>query len=598
MFFYVILGDLFRNSSLLFRINIKLSAYMNQSVSTKHPKGLFVLFFTEMWERFSYYGMRAILVLYIINGLRFDDEYAQNSVYGSYTGLVYLTPLLGGYIADKFWGNRKSIITGGLLMAIGQFILFFSASNYQDQGLANVLMWVGLCFVILGNGFFKPNISTMVGQLYNAGDKRLDAAFTIFYMGINLGSFIGPIICGGLAEKYDDANVALQQYFKWGFLAAGIAMIIGTLNFLWLKNKYIVAPDGHQLGVVPNAKIKRLDGSIQEEIKISEKSLGIWIVIAAVLFLIWRSQGIDLVGCLIFSLPVAICGLIITDPSLTKIEKGKIAVIFTAVFFVIFFWAAFEQGGSSLTLFAERDTDRSITINTKLGYVIFFILGVFSLLYMFLRKIMEIPKEHNLLFTALGIGGLAYGIYNLVIDVPYVLPEIPASWFNSVNGLFIILLAPVISQFWGFLGKKKIEPSSPKKQALGLLFLALGYLVIAIGVKDVTTKVSMFWLISLYGLHTIGEICLSPIGMSLVSQLAPIRFLSLLMGVWFLSNAVASKLAGTLSTLKPDAGPKDFLGYEITNNYDFFMLFVVMGAAAAAILFVCSFWMEKRMKDQ
>lgn len=569
---------------------------MSQLVSTKHPKGLFVLFFTEMWERFSYYGMRAILVLYIINGLKHTDDYAQNDVYGSYTGLVYLTPLLGGYIADKFWGNRRSIVTGGILMAIGQFILFLSASNYSDQSLATIFLWIGLCFIILGNGFFKPNISTMVGQLYAPNDKRLDAAFTIFYMGINLGSFIGPLICGGLAEKVDDNNLILPQYFKWGFFAAGIAMIIGVINFLWLKNKYIVSPTGIQLGVEPNAKVK--DGTSTEKMSISLKSVAIWGGISAVLFIFWKYQGIDLVGSLIFSIPVAICGLIITDPSLTKVEKGKISVIFIAVFFVIFFWAAFEQGGSSLTLFAERDTNRTINLSTKLGYVIFFILGVFALLYYFLRKIMDIPKEHHLLFVAFGIGGLAYGVYNLIIDVPYVLPEIPASWFNSVNGLFIILLAPIMSQMWAVLGKKKLEPSSPKKQALGLFLLALGYLVIAIGVKDITTKVSMFWLISLYFLHTVGEICLSPIGMSLVSQLAPIRFLSLLMGVWFLSNAVANKLAGKLSTLKPDSGPKNFLGYEITNNYDFFMLFVAMGVIAAAILFMCSFWMEKKMKQQ
>lgn len=570
---------------------------MSQTAVGKHPKGLFVLFFTEMWERFSYYGMRAILVLYIINGLRFGDDYAQNGVYGSYTGLVYLTPLLGGYIADKFWGNRRSIITGGILMAIGQFIMFFSASNYQDQSLANILMWFGLCFIILGNGFFKPNISTMVGQLYDAGDKRLDAAFTIFYMGINLGSFIGPIICGGLAEKVDDANMALPQYFKWGFFAAGIAMIIGTINFIWLKNKYIVSPEGTQIGVLPNAA-KKVSQNTSQKISISYKSLAIWIAIAAVLFFVWRSQGIDWVGCLIFSLPVAICGLIITDPSLTRVEKGKISVIFIAVFFVIFFWAAFEQGGSSLTLFAERDTDRSISISTKLGFVVFFILGIFGILYAFLRKIMDIPREHNILFSILALGAIGYGIYNLVLGVPYELPEIPASWFNSVNGLFIILFAPVMSQLWSFLGKKKLEPASPKKQALGLLLLALGYLVIAIGVKDVTTKVSMFWLISLYALHTVGEICVSPIGMSLVSQLAPIRFLSLLMGVWFLSNAVASKLAGKLSTLKPDSGPKNFLGYEINNNFDFFILFVIMGAVAAAILFACSFWMEKKMNEK
>jgi proton-dependent oligopeptide transporter, POT family len=214
---------------------------MEKSSKLKHPEGLFVLFFTEMWERFSYYGMRAILVLYMTKALFFEKAAASN-VYGSFTGLVYLTPLIGGYIADRYWGNRRSILAGGILMAIGQLLMFFSASNYQNVDLANILMWFGLTALIIGNGFFKPNISTLVGQLYPKGDSRLDAAFTLFYMGINLGAFFSPIVCGVLGDTGDPAD------FKWGFMAAAVGMIIGVISFEVMKKKYLVTPEGEAVG--------------------------------------------------------------------------------------------------------------------------------------------------------------------------------------------------------------------------------------------------------------------------------------------------------------------------------------------------------------
>ena len=217
---------------------------MDTAQQKGHPKGLYLLFMTEMWERFSYYGMRAIFILYMTKMLLMPDSDASN-IYGSYTGLVYLTPLLGGYLSDRFLGNRRSIEIGGILMALGQFAMFFSAS--ASGGAAISLMWVGLTLLIIGNGFFKPNISTMVGQLYPKGDRRVDAAFTIFYMGINLGAFFSPLICGTLAEKID---------FKWGFLAAGIGMIIGLITFVAQKNKLLVDADNNPIGM-PTQKIGR-----------------------------------------------------------------------------------------------------------------------------------------------------------------------------------------------------------------------------------------------------------------------------------------------------------------------------------------------------
>lgn len=466
---------------------------MENTASKGHPKGLYVLFFTEMWERFSYYGMRAIFTLYMIKALLFDKALA-SEIYGSYTGLVYLTPLLGGYVADRYWGNRKSIFVGGILMAIGQLSMFMSASNYENPGLATPLLYMGLGFLIFGNGFFKPNISTMVGQLYPEGDKRVDSAFTIFYMGINLGAFIAPLACGFLGDTGNPGD------FKWGFLAACIGMIVSTISFELLKNKYVVTPDGAGVGMPP---VKKQKTAGEAAPKIPMTQIFIWTLLSIGLFSVFNFVlDAGLFGSAIYAITLIGPAAIITDKTLTKQEKDRIWVIFILAFFVIFFWAAFEQAGASLTFFAEEQTDRTV-----LGY------------------------------------------------------EIPASYFQSVNAVLIVLLAPVFAFIWTFLGSRNAEPASPTKQAFGLLFLAIGYLVIAFGVKGIQPeiKVSMFWLFSLYLLHTIGELCLSPIGLSMVVKLSPAKFASLLMGVWFLSTASANKFAGTLSSLYPEENKLEYV---------------------------------------
>ena len=454
-----------------------------------HPKGLYLLFVTEMWERFSYYGMRALFVLFMTKALFFDKALG-SEIYGSYTGLVYLTPLIGGYMADRYWGNRKSIIIGGIMMAIGQFFMFLSGTFYQDAGFASIMMFVGLGMLIFGNGFFKPNISTMVGQLYPEGDRRIDSAFTIFYMGINLGAFIAPLICGYFGDTGNPAD------FRWGFLAACVGMILSLIIFITQKNKYLVSPTGEQIGEKPNAKREvKANG---EKTPMDTKSLGIWsTVFVLLLFIFWKVEyfSMDFIGSFIFALTIAAPGFIISDKSLTKPERTRIWVIYIVAFFVIFFWSAFEQAGASLTYFAEEQTDRSL------------------------------------------FGSI-----------------IPASFFQAINAVAIVIFAPVFVWLWGFLGKRNMEPASPFKQSIGLFLLALGYLVIAFGVKglDPSAKVSMIWLVSLYTIHTFGELCLSPIGLSMVNRLAPVRLASLLMGVWFLSTAAANKFAGTLSAYYPE----------------------------------------------
>jgi POT family proton-dependent oligopeptide transporter len=497
----------------------------NTQVQKGHPKGLYFLFFTEMWERFSYYGMRAIFILFMTRILLLNDADA-SQIYGSYTGLVYLTPLLGGYLCDKFLGNRRSIVIGGLLMAIGQFLMFMSASAGAEGGVT--LMWAGLTALIVGNGFFKPNISTMVGQLYPANDRRIDSAFTIFYMGINLGAFFSPLVCGSMD-------------FKWGFLAACIGMLIGLVSFIFFQKKYLISEEGKEIGL----PVKALD------IKAILTIVGsISIIFFMLNFKQMFKSDIDIISYFIYGAMIAMPIIILTDKSLTGIETKRIIVIFILAFFVIFFWGAFEQAGASLTLFADRQTDRNL-----FGW------------------------------------------------------EMPASYFQSVNPLAVIGLAPVFTIIWGFLYARKLEPSSPKKMAIGLTLVALGYVVIAIAVKGLGLgdKVSMWWLIALYIIHSMGELCLSPIGLSMVSKLAPLRLSSLMMGTWFLANAAANKFAGTLSALIPPSGAADpnvpvvypsFVGFQITNLYEFFMLFIVMTGVAAGILFVLSSWLERMIIEK
>jgi POT family proton-dependent oligopeptide transporter len=561
--------------------------------SSNHPKGLYVLFVTEMWERFSYYGMRAIFVLFLTKALMYDKAMSSD-IYGSYTGLVYLTPLIGGYMADRFWGNRKSIIIGGILMAIGQFFMFLSGSYYENVDIARMLMMVGLTSLIFGNGFFKPNISTMVGQLYPQGDRRVDSAFTIFYMGINLGAFFSPLVCGWLGDTGNPGD------FKWGFLAACFGMIISLILFITLKDKYIVTPEGKAIGSAPNSK-RNEQAEGQKSSEFSLVQIITWCAVAIGLYSLFMYLEQGVIGSFIFSLCIAAPGFIISDKSLTKTEKQRISVIYIVAFFVIFFWSAFEQAGASLTFFAEEQTNRTIGSTT-----------------------------------------------------------IPASFFQSVNAVSIVIFAPLFVALWGFLGKRNMEPASPYKQAIGLMLLALGYLVIALGVKgiDPSTKVSMMWLLSLYLIHTYGELCLSPIGLSMVNKLAPVKFASLLMGVWFLSTAAANKFAGTLSAYYPETmievkaiqeqeakngiticatkdkseminskeyvsidavsfkalpddsnkegtiksvfsgsviKSKSFVGYSIDSLYSFFMLFVFMAGIASIILFVLSAFLLKMM---
>lgn len=539
-----------------------------------------------MWERFNFYGMRAILTLFMVNALMMKDSDA-SLIYGGFLGLCYLTPMLGGFVADRFLGNRNCIMLGGSMMAIGQFLLFTSASVFEGSlSTATTLMWLALFIIIFGNGFFKPNISSMVGSLYPKEEKsKLDSAFTIFYMGINLGALFSQWLCPLIGDVKDAGGVRDIHAFKWGFLAAGIAMVIGTAIFYFLKNKYVVTPEGKPLGGVPSkSDTSHFEEGEAQKAVFSPTSLIVAALGFVALFFLFRFllDGNNFVKTIIYPIiyasGITLAGLIISDSTLTKIERQRIYVIYIISFFVIFFWAAFEQAGSSLTFIADNQTDRTFLFGWKM----------------------------------------------------------PASMVQIFNGLFVVILAFPFSWLWGKLSDKGREPISPMKQAIGLLLIALSYFIIAHNVKDLGNSglLAIKWLVLLYFIQTCGELCLSPIGLSLVGKLSPKRFASLLYGVFFISNAAGYALAGTLGAVLPPTGDKykvaqemgidlqgvldktitatpeqltmlnekqistsypEFAGFQIHNLYEFFMVFVILCGVASVILFLLTPFLKKMM---
>lgn len=549
-------------------------------VKTAHPKGLWVLFGTEMWERFNFYGMRALLTLFLVNSLLMKEEEA-SLIYGGFLGLCYLTPMLGGFVADRFLGNRNCILLGGLLMAIGQLLLFTSGSIFESNlGLAKITMYSALGVIVFGNGFFKPNISSMVGSLYPKQEKtKLDSAFTIFYMGINIGAFLGQSICPLLGDVKDGGGIRDIHAFRWGFLAASAAMFLGTILFYFLKNKYVVSPEGKPLGGLPSKNdASDFEEGEAQKANFSSKALTIaGIAFIGLGFFFHYAVGQNLIYTLIYSSGLSLAGLIISDTSLTKIERDRIIVIYIVSFFIIFFWAAFEQAGSSLTFIADNQTDRNF-----FGWLM------------------------------------------------------PPSMVQIFNGLFVVILAVPFSILWDTLRAKDKEPISPVKLAVGLVVISISFFMIATQVSYIGTSGLLLvkWLILLYFLNTCAELCLSPIGLSLVGKLSPKRFSSLLYGVFFLSNASGYALGGTLGSILPATGDKFakakelgidlqavldnkvvptaeqialldqhqisahnhfFAGFEIHNLYEFFMVFVVLTGIAAIILFALTPFLKKMM---
>jgi proton-dependent oligopeptide transporter, POT family len=429
-----------------------------------HPPALVYLLFTETCERFSFYGMKALLVFYLMKVFLFSDK-AAYAIYGSYTALVYATPVLGGLLADRLLGFRKAVLIGGGLMALGHFAM--AVRNLQ-------LFYVALALLICGNGFFKPNISSLVGRLYGTDDPRRDSAFTLFYMGINLGAFLAPVACGFLGA---------QVGWHWGFGLAGVGMLLGLLVFVRAQPLLagLAEPPARPGGPAAFAGFS-LEGWVY---------LGTLLAVAVAWQLLQHGR---LVGSLLSVFGVAVfVGLLVYALRLPqKIARDRLLVLLLLTLVSTAFWSFFEQTGTSMSLFTERNVDRSV------------------------------------------LGGL-----------------VPAAMFQSVNGLCILLLAPLFSWLWLYLARRRLEPNTPVKFALGLILLGLGFAALYIGanVSRETGVVPMFWLILCYFLHANGELCLSPIGLSMVTKLSPKNVTGMLMGAWFLAYAFAQYIASLIAQL-------------------------------------------------
>lgn len=450
----------------------------NGTVVLGHPRGLFTLFFTEMWERMSYYGMRALLVLFMVDaietgGLGFTDANA-TAIYGLYTASVYFMTLPGGWIADRLLGAQKTIWFGGIIIMCGHFILAIP-SLYT--------FFIGLVFVVAGTGLLKPNISIVVGELYPPGDPRRDAGFTIFYMGINIGGFLGPLICGALAESQGFG-------WHWGFAVAGVGMLLGLLQFR-MSAKYLGSAGlrPHLNADDPRDRRKMRNGWRIVGVASVLAVLGITLLMTGMVSADPRALA-EKATVFIASVAGLYFIALFTVGNLSGDEKKRVVVIMILFLASAMFWAGFEQVGSSLNLFAERYTDRMI--------------GTF---------------------------------------------EIPASWLQSVNPLFIIIFAPLFSMMWVALARRNLDPSTPAKFAIGLVLLGAGFAVM-IGAAQLVVagnKVLPTWLIFTYLLHTLGELALSPVGLSAMTKLAPKRYSGQMMGIWFVSSALGLIIAGILA---------------------------------------------------
>ncbi len=465
-----------------------------------HPRALATLFFTEMWERFSYYGMRALLILFMTTaaaegGLGFDTAKA-GAIYGLYTAGVYLFALPGGWLADRLFGQQRAVLYGGVLIACGHFTL-------AVPGLFT--FYTGLVLIVLGTGLLKPNISTIVGQLYATTDERRDAGFSIFYMGINVGGFLAPLVCGYLGEEVD---------WHFGFAAAGFGMVLGLIQYVAGLKHLGGAGLAMASGLEPEAETRRRN-------RIYRQLAGGLIVLggcAALLATGWLPLSVvELANAtivIIAAFAISFFAYMFMAGGLNPGEKQRLGAIGLLFVFSWIFWSGFEQGGSSFNLFARDMTDRVI-----LGW------------------------------------------------------EFPASWFQFVNSAFVILLVPVFAALWLRLGSR--QPAVPVKFALGLVLLGAGFAVLTWGAQIAAdgAKVGLGWLVAVYLLHTCGELCLSPVGLSTVSRLAPARFTGQMMGVWFLSislgNLTAGQLAGQTETL--------------SMSQIFFWIFVVSTTAGIAV---------------
>jgi len=442
--------------------------HSSEAPAARQPRGIHLLFTVEMWERFSFYGMRAILVLFIADSARGGMGWSQASasrLFGLYGFFAYALPVVGGYIADRFWGTHRSLVVGAVVIAAGHFCMAAPTTP---------TFFVGLGLVAIGTGFFKVNASTMVGQLYQPGDPRRDAGFTIFYMGVNVGALIGQIACGYLGESP-------RWGWHYGFGAAGIGMLCGLGFYLRFRPRYLAG-----IGDAP---------------------------------------------------PRAPEGPRAPAQPLTSEERDRLTALLVIMFLTIPFWLAYEQAASSMNFFAEQRTDRMV---------------------------------HGFL--------------------------VPASWFQSVNPAVLILTSPVLAALWTALGRRRREPGTPAKMAAAMVLLGVGFVFMVAGARrsDGGALVSPWWLVAAYTFHTLGELCLSPIGLSLVTKLTPVKFAAVMMGLWFLSTGIAELLAGQIAGITDKIARGD-LFHLFGGQADFYFIFVVLSAVTALVLVASGPALRRRM---
>ena len=463
-----------------------------------HPKGLFVCFATEMWERFSYYGMRALLILYLTKHWEFSDA-TSYLIYGAYTSLVYIMPVFGGMLADQILGSKKAVTYGAILLVFGH--LGMTVENSEQ------IFYLSLALIVSGVGFLKPNISTMVGALYEEGDPRRDSGFTIFYMGINIGAFTATLLCGYLGE---------QVGWAYGFGAAGIGMLFGLMIFLW-GQKYLEG-----LAEPPSKKyLEKVPGMKGITYEYWAYMSGILMVVAT-WFLVQNSQ---LVGQLLGGFGVVFIGawLLYALFRCDSEERDRLIVVGILILFSLIFWALFEQAGSSLNILTDRGVDRVI-----FGW------------------------------------------------------EVPASMFQSLNAGFIFTIAPLFAMLWIALAKRNMEPSTPIKFSIGIILVGLGFLALVYGMKSSEgLQTGVLWIILIYLLHTLGELCLSPVGLSSVTKLSPQRIVGFMMGMWFFASAAGNYVAGLIAkaTASESSGNSSEI-FDIVQKQSFMDVYTDVGMMA------------------
>ena len=566
-----------------------------------HPAGLFVLFFTEMWERFSYYGMRALLVLFLTSSINGDNpgwgwpRAHALAIYGSYTGLAYLTPILGGYIADRIIGYRWAVIVGALLMTLGHLSMAIEIDHF--------FMYLGLCLLVVGNGFFKPNMTSIIAQMYKKHPEKKDGAYTIFYMGVNAGAFLGMLLCGYIGESKDWG-------WAYGFGLAGIFMFIGMVQFYFTQ------------GIFGNIGLKPLKNEVEEVSDNLEESTRnpfskfdlLLIGLIAVIGLSWiindpvsKITSMNLfafnVGgmegsnfMIITALVLFIFILVKRISQYTPVLRDKMIAVIVLAFITIFFWASFEQAGGSMTIFAKDYTQRILTGDSK---VIFNVVNTMITVIPLVIISYVLLKLFSKTFGKYSIGNLvlASGFIIIWVIVIYMLKnqysevksEVPATWFGILNSLFIISCAPIVSKLW----ESKYNPSATFKNGFGMILLGIGFAVLAYGASTIpqgaaVASVSMIWLVLAHFFHTMGELFISPVGLSYVSKLVPGRMIAIMFGIWYLAIAIGNKVAGTMG------GMID----EITSKYSmttFFLIFTFIPIGLGLIIMMLTPLMKRLM---